>query len=438
MILNVARYKFFWLLDGLKNGRIKNQLKEIELCVENSKAEKAIQIQNSHLTRLLDHAVKTTPYYKALSGVNTISDFPVIRKTIIQDNFELFQSREFKDKPNFKVSTSGSTGVPFFLFQNPDKRTRNRADVIYFFNKANFNVGSRLYELEVWRGHNQKGKLKSWLQNVVQFDISRFTDESIEAFLELLKSDKQSDKTMLGFASAYELIAQYLEKNNIILNDLSLTSSIAIAEYLNPYTKSILGKHLNTVVFSRYSSEEIGIIAQQTIESPHSFVINHASYHVELLQLENDAPVKLGEFGRIVVTDLFNYAMPIIRYDTGDIAQFGLNKDGNMEFVQIEGRQMDLIYDTKGNMISSFVIYTKFYGYYHLLKQYQFIQQGEKEYEVKLNLQDDNFQFENQLIADIKSDFGEDANVTITYVDEIPALASGKRRKVVNNYKKNT
>ena len=234
------------------------------------------------------------------------------------------------------------------------------------------------------------------------------------------------------------MIAQYLEKNDIVLSDLGITSAIANSEYLNRYTKITFGKHLNTTVFSRYSSEEVGIIAQQTVNSPDRFVINNASYHVELLNLENDAPATLGAFGRIIVTDLFNYAMPIIRYDTGDIARWGLNKDGAMELVEIEGRKMDLIYDSKGNIISSFVIYTKFYNYYNLLKQYQFIQQDEKKYEVKLNLQGDNFQFENELIVDIKSDFGDDANVTITYVNEIPALASGKRKKVINNYIKNT
>ena len=128
--------------------------------------------------------------------------------------------------------------------------------------------------------------------------------------------------------------------------------------------------------------------------------------------------------------------MIAIRYDTGDIAKLGISKDGVMELEQIEGRKMDVIYDSKGNMISSFVIYTKFYNYYSLLKQYQFIQQGEKEYEVKLNLQNDNFPHETNLVKAIKSDFGEDATVIVTYVDEIPPLSSGKRRKVMNNYKK--
>jgi phenylacetate-CoA ligase len=436
MILNRLRRKFFWILDSAKGGKVKNKLEEIRLCIENSNSDKAIQIKKNHLESLFKHAVKTTPFYSALKNVNTVSDFPVIRKTTIQNDFESFQSNEFKDKDNFRVSTSGSTGVPFFLFQNQEKRNRNHADVIYFFNQSGFNVGNRLYELEVWRGHNQKGKLKSFIQNAVQFDISRLTDERIKTFLDLLKSDKQSKKTMLGFASSYEMLAQYLERKNIILKDLGITSAIANAEYLNPYTKSKLGKHLNTTVLSRYSSEEIGIIAQQTINSPNNFVINHASYHVELLNLENDTPIKPGEFGRIVVTDLFNYAMPIIRYDTGDIAKLGLSDNGSMALEQIEGRKMDLIYDSHGNIISSFIIYTKFYKYYKLLKQYQFLQQGEKDYEIKLNLQDDVFEFENDLITDVKSDFGIDANVTISYVDEIPALASGKRKKVINNFKK--
>lgn len=435
MVLNFARHQFFWLLDTLKGGRIKNQLKEIEFCIEQPNSEKANKIKQVYLDRLFDHATKTTPYYKEYSSAKNLRDFPVIRKTIIQDNFEAFQSSKFKDKENFKVSTSGSTGVPFFLFQNQNKRNRNHADAIYFYRQSNFNVGNRLYELEVWRDHNRKGNLKSWLQNIVQFDISRLTDERIEEFITLLKSDKQSKKTMLGFASAYEMIAQYLERNNLILKDIGLTSAIANSEYLNAYTKTTLAKHLNTFILSRYSSEEIGIIAQQTLDNPNSFVINLASYQIELLNLENDEPAKSNKFGRIVVTDLFNFAMPIIRYDTGDIAKLDIGKNGAIEFKQIEGRQMDLIYDSQGNMLSSFVIYTKFYKYYHLLKQYQFIQQDEKEYEVKLNLQGDSFDFEKDLIADIKSDFGEDANVIISYVDEIPALASGKRRKVINNYK---
>lgn len=436
MLINYLRNILFWFLDSIKGGYIRKQIKEIKYSVIHPESSNSENLKKKYIDKLLIHATNSTPYYSSYKNFNSIQDFPVINKVIIQQNFDKFQSTEYKDKDNFKVSTSGSTGVPFFLYQDKNKRRRNHSDVIYFLKESGFKIGNRLYELEVWRGHNEKNRLKAWLQNTIQFDISKLTDKRIESFIELLKNDKQSKKTMLGFASSYEMIAQYMERNNIFLDNLGLTSAVANSEYLNPYTKTTLGKHLNTQILSRYSSEEIGIIAQQTLNSPNSFVINHASYVVEVLQFDNNESVKPGEFGRIVVTDLFNFAMPIIRYDTGDIAKLGINDEGVIQLDEIEGRKMDVIYDSDGNLISSFVVYTKFYKYYHLLKQYQFIQQSEKDYEVKLNLQGNTFAFEDDLIAIIKSDFGEDSNVTITYVDEIPPLSSGKRRKVVNNYKK--
>ena len=436
MLFNYLRNILFWFLDSIKGGYIRKQIKEIKYSVIHPESSNSENLKKKYIDKLLIHATNSTPYYSSYKNFNSIQDFPVIKKVIIQQYFDKFQSTEYKDKDNFKVSTSGSTGVPFFLYQDKNKRRRNHSDVIYFLKESGFKIGNRLYELEVWRGHNEKDRLKAWLQNTIQFDISKLTDKRIESFIELLKNDKQSKKTMLGFASSYEMIAQYMERNNIFLDNLGLTSAVANSEYLNPYTKTTLGKHLNTQILSRYSSEEIGIIAQQTLNSPNSFVINHASYVVEVLQFDNNESVKPGEFGRIVVTDLFNFAMPIIRYDTGDIAKLGINDEGVIQLDEIEGRKMDVIYDSDGNLISSFVVYTKFYKYYHLLKQYQFIQQSEKDYEVKLNLQGNTFAFEDDLIAIIKSDFGEDSNVTITYVDEIPPLSSGKRRKVVNNYKK--
>ena len=118
MLLNALRNKFFWTLDSLKGGLIKNQLKEVELGVKYPNSDKAKDLKNQHINNIIKHAVETTPYYGNFVGASTISDFPVIRKTTIQDNFEQFQSSKFKGADNFKVSTSGSTGVPFFLYQD--------------------------------------------------------------------------------------------------------------------------------------------------------------------------------------------------------------------------------------------------------------------------------------------------------------------------------
>jgi phenylacetate-coenzyme A ligase PaaK-like adenylate-forming protein len=436
-ILNYLRTLFFWANDVIKKGRINLHFKEVNLVLKEPTSAISLEIRQRNLDNILTHAINTTQFYKLFKEAKVITDFPVIKKTDIQDDFEQFQSELYKDKSNYKLSTSGSTGVPLFLYQDKNKRNRNKADVIHFLKRCNFEIGNRLYHLSIWREYNQKGILKSWLRNVVQFDISRLNDSRIIEFINLLKKDTNKNKAILGLASSFEMITQYVEKHEMKFGDLKLNSIIANSEYLNSYTKTIMGKYFNTEILSRYSSEELGIIAHQTIDSPNNFVLNHASYHIEVLNLDNDKQVRSGELGRIVVTDLFNYAMPLIRYDTGDVAKLIILDNGNTEFELVEGRKMDLIYDSQGNFISPYVIFTKFYKYYKLLKQYQFIQQDKKDYEVKLNLQVDEFGFENELIEDIKNDFGKDANVFITYVDEIPPLASGKRRKVVNKYVKN-
>lgn len=428
------RNLIYWTNDALTGGNVKTYLNEIKFVLENPDSFQTKEIKKNNLDNLLKHATKTTNFYNEFEGKLDLKDFPVIKKTIIQNNFKDFQSNTFINKNNFKVSTSGSTGLPFTLYQNKNKRDRNKADVIYFLKQCGFEMGNRLYNLAVRLEENQKKTFQSWFKNVVLVEISKLSDQTIKNLLNQLKNDRSYKKSILGYVSGLESILRYVEREDIDLKNLNINSIIANSEYLSPQTKSSLIKRFNTAVYSRYSSDELGILAHQTFKSPDNFTVNNASYIIELLNFNNNEPINDGESGRVVVTDLFNYAMPIIRYDTGDVAKLKILKNGQKVFEKVEGRKMDLIYDTKGNLLSSYIFYTKVSEYYHLIKQYQFIQQGEKEYEIKLNLHKEKFDYEDELIKNVKKDFGQDAHVIITYVNEIPPLASGKRRKVVNNY----
>jgi phenylacetate-CoA ligase len=184
-------------------------------------------------------------------------------------------------------------------------------------------------------------------------------------------------------------------------------------------------------VVSRYSNLENGIIAQQEPNHNVRFLINTASYHVEILD-ETNNPVGYGRLGKIVVTDLFNYAMPLIRYDTGDLGIMEQDS-GKLYLSIVEGRKLDVLFDTKGNIISSYIMYRNMWQYTEI-DQYQLIQTGEKTYTFKVNCPTE-FQREKQLVDEFISYLGTDAEFTIEYVDEIPLLDSGKRRKTVNLYK---
>jgi phenylacetate-CoA ligase len=437
MLLNKIRNLAFNTIDLISGSSINNHYKDIKKFSEASTPKSIKWESEKRINELLTHAVNTTEFYKPFIDFKSLNDFPVIKKNVVQENFEKFRSKTYLNKKLYKVSTSGSTGVPFFLFQDMNKRKRNSADVIYYFNKSGYEIGNRLYEFEVWRAHNKKSNIKSFLQNICQFDVSKLNDERISLLFQILKKDNEP-KVFLGFASAYETICQFIERNreNFIF-DFNVKAIIANSEYLNDYTRETMCKFFNAPVYSRYSNEEIGLIAQQIQGSGYDFVINWASYYVELLDFNSDVPVEQGKPGRIVVTDLFNYCMPLIRFDTGDVGVFTNTYNGEMpNFKRVEGRKMDLIYDTSGNLVSSFVVYTIFYNYYKLLKQYQFIQLDKKEYLINLNLNQDSFEFEAELFKTIKADFGNDAIIKIQYVDEIPPLSSGKRKKVMSLYTK--
>jgi phenylacetate-CoA ligase len=208
-----------------------------------------------------------------------------------------------------------------------------------------------------------------------------------------------------------------------------------MSEGLDPATKASMTEIFDCVAVSRYSNVENGILAQQPADGAMHFVINTASYCIEVLQLDTNQRVAYGAPGRIVVTDLYNLGMPIIRYDTGDIGVLEIDPiTGREVLVRIEGRRMDSVFDTKGQLVSSFTITNQMWKYPEII-QYQFIQKGERNYQFILNVKD-AFKRERELIDEFKNYFGIDAVIGIDYTQEIPLLHSGKRKKVKNEYTK--
>ena len=131
--------------------------------------------------------------------------------------------------------------------------------------------------------------------------------------------------------------------------------------------------------------------------------------------------------------------MPLIRYDTGDMAYLSRPAECGLDipvFPVVEGRQVDFIYNTSGDLLSPHTITNTMWKYSHLIRQFQFVQNGPKEYEIKINPFTDKFEREDTLVADLRYYVGQEASITISVVNEIPVLASGKRRKIVNNYPK--
>ncbi len=427
------RYALFWISDLIKGKPIGKHFEEISYINQYPNSSDVLELINNYLYCILQHAIKTTPFYRNLKIEPEIKNFPVINKNLIRQNFNQFRSEEYANKKLIKMITSGSTGTPFTVFQDKTKKMRHYADTIYFSKIAGYELGHKLFYLKIWSDNNQKSSFETWKQNIVPIDVLRLTDNVISKMLDKIKVNK-STIGLLGYSSAFDTIIKYLDNYGPDIIESNISSVISTSETLNPQTRSAMSKYFQIPVVSRYSNLENGIIAQQCFLS-NEFHINAASYLVEILDIDKDIPVEAGKLGRIVLTDYFNFAMPLIRYDTGDLGSFAENSECNIRtpvLTKIEGRKLDQIYDTKGNHLSSYLVYKNMWKYTEIT-QYQIIQEGVNMYTIRLNT-NTVFKREKELLSEFLDYLGHDAVIRVDYVNEIPMLSSGKRRKVVNNY----
>ena len=429
-LLQKLRKTAYWVLDFLKGSPVRKHYKHISSILDHPESTFAKQETATNLDKLLKHAIANIPYYKNLKPNASLQDFPITNKNILRDNSDDFFWPEAQKQKLQKFSTSGSTGTPFTIYKSKDKRNRNVADVFYFADKTGYELGSTLYYFRHWDAKLKKSKLLSFIQNIVPFEVARPSDDYIASFLENLKKDT-SKKAFIGYPSAYNTVINYLQRHNSEPANYNIHSIIAIAETLTKEVKEQTEYYFNCPVVSRYSNMENGIIAQQIPGKGTHFYINTASYVVEVLDQETNIPV-FGKPGKIVVTDLYNYTTPFIRYDTGDIGVLEKDEEkGLVWLARVDGRKMDVLLNTKGEILSSYMSFNVLH-YPHIL-QSQMIQEGPKEYKFKLNIVE-GFNSEEIIKKEYLEILGADANITFEYVDEIPLLQSGKRKLMVNNY----
>lgn len=383
------------------------------------------------LQKIVDWAIAEVPYYANYAG-KSFAHFPCINKSIIRENFEDFKAKSFLGVKLHSESTSGSTGTPFTIYQDAGKRMRASADSLYMSDKAGFALGTKLYYVRVWTDLNKKSKIQCLLTNIVMQDSSSLSEDHMEDFLRKLESDS-SEKSILSYANTITAIYRWM-KDSGRTTTAKLSCIITMSESLPPEVKTGMQELFNCPVVSRYSNQECGLISQQRQDGD-EYAINTGSFYVEVLQLNSNEPAEDGELGRIVITDLFNKSMPMLRYDTGDLGIMShVSKSGvkGKYLAKVEGRSNDFIFSTKGEMLSPVSISVNMWKYNDLI-QWQFVQNDEKEYEFKLKSSTSPYLREQELIKDMKSIVGEDANISIVIVDEIPLLKSGKRKYVINN-----
>ena len=415
----------FWMLDITRGRAVRKHYKEIKYQMERGETNK------EQLRHILSHAVSTTEFYKKCDP-NDFTSFPVISKSEVKNHWEELYSIEYKGKQVHHMSTSGSTGTPFVMDWDMNKRNRQLAELIYFNELAEQKLGQPYIYFRVWTDRNRKSRFGKWMQNLTPINILHLDDNTLEDIRRRLKR-RPYINSCLAYASTYEYLVKYLHVKGDTPDMFHIKSFISGSEVLSLEVKKLIKETVGCKIIDRYSNEENGFLAQSTDLSD-EFKVNISGFRIEILKQDSNEAADVGELGRIVVTDLYGFAVPLIRYDTGDLAIKAAENEGwTTRLKTVQGRRVDMIYDTKGQRLTPHT-WSVYMWKFDRLKQYQFIQEDAKKDTLKVNGAE-GFYTDEEFTSHLKTVLGDDAEITIEHVEGIPALASGKFKKTVCNYK---
>ncbi len=403
--------------------------------------------QLQKLQRLLHHAGTTSPYYRTLfsersfdsSRIDSLSrlrDLPFMTKEILNHQMEQVLSHSFKRTQLTEASTGGSSGIPLTFYRDRNVTTVRRAQD-YFFNAA-IGIYPGTKRAWVWGSPIDAfslAKLKARIANFLteravyfySFDADR---AQVQQFMEQLR--RHHPEVVIAYPNMLSEIAEVAMSRSDEIPQIDKV--VVTAEPLYDWHRALFKQVFGADTYERYGSREIGTVAAQ-LTPDSAMVICEPSYIIEVVDQQRK-PVEAGMLGELVVTDLFNLAMPLIRYRTGDMVRVGTPQQGSgtcwRPLLEVGGRVVDMVQRRDGMRIAgeALIMALRTAG---VRSKVQIVQESATRLKL-LHLQNDapesgameNFK---RSVADLLR--GE-VEITLEAVPELPHDKSGKYRYVTS------
>lgn len=398
------------------------------------------------LTQLLAHAAATSPYYRDLFARHGIippvtpdeallARIPVSTRTDLQAAGEALYSTSVPPSHGrvMDARTSGSSGRPLSF-----KRTGVSGEIWgalamreYFWQRRDFS--KRLGAIRNFPGNAAdwpKG-LKSdlWSPSIgalyptgpaFGLSVGATPGQQLD-WLETTRPDY-----LTSYPSNLRALVAYARETCRELPPLLELRTVG--EMLMPEDRTLLGEAWKAPITDMYTCEEIGYLALQCPD--------HPGYHVQaehvILEVLDDAgrPCEPGQVGRVVLTDLHNFATPFIRYGIGDLAEVGEPCPcgrGLPRINRIIGRLRNLLRLADGTK-KMFVLNRRWIeSLGQEIRQFRIIQRSIHSLEMQVVATRELEKDYLQRIADgLRESIGHTCDITFTFFDVIPTGANGK------------
>ncbi|MDO5702036.1 MAG: AMP-binding protein [Lachnospiraceae bacterium] len=423
----IARRGAFSLLDSMHGGRQK-RLKEV------TKQEITGGVTEEYIERrtrsILEYASKNCTYYRQFDPESGLAAFPVQTKGDFLDHYEDIISEEYRDDRDklAKLTTSGSTGTPFTVLADPAKMRHVNMNFMAVMELNGFRLGMKRGEFRAWiTGKNTISRFRSFKNNLLMVDISNMSDENIGRIFERIK--KERIQVLVTYSSALEALVSYAARRHPDISGWDVEMIFTMGEALPGHVREKAAEIFGITPVLSYGNNENGFIAV-SLPGDSDYTVDLYHFNVEILKMDSDEPAGSGELGRIVVTDYYNRAFPMIRYDTGDTGKLETWHDAegrlHAKFTEIYGRRGSLLYNTKGEPLSIHVFMNNLLRFEGVLRQAKCIQTDLTAYTIELNPEPGAQVDEDAVVASYRGYLGEDADIEVKYVGTLPIQQSGK------------
>lgn len=217
---------------------------------------------------------------------------------------------------------------------------------------------------------------------------------------------------------------------------LNFGNIVGISETITDHARAIVRQHLGWEIAQIYACAEMGCIA---LQSPFDrrYLICEETVLVEILD-EADGPMPPGQSGRVVLTSLYNYATPFIRYDIGDYAT--LSGEPAQENItlraldRVEGRARNHLIKRDGRRISSHQIPVRDIAACVGSEHFQIRQNRDASIEIAVAVKGSNPPPDpSELEAAFTRIFGQPTRPCVVEVDELKRTSGGKREMIVSD-----
>ncbi|WP_165229486.1 phenylacetate--CoA ligase family protein [Aquisphaera insulae] len=393
------------------------------------------------LRGMIRHAFDEVPYYQSVwtgAGIdperiqdwNDFESIPVLTKADIRAHGPELIARGYDRRDLRRKATSGSTGVSLEVWVDEPSMQFKRACTLLADERSGWRFGEPVamiwgnpeYLKRGWRGRLRN----TLLERARYLDTLKMDEETMARFAAELT--RRPPSLIFGHAHSVYLFAEFVHSRG--LGPIRPRGVITSAMILHDWQRQAIEGTFACKVTNRYGCEEVSLIASEC-ERHEGLHVNGDGVYVELIR--DGRPVGPGEPGSVVVTDLTNRAMPIIRYQVGDVASWADHPcscgRGMPLLERVEGREADFVSTIHGELISGISLTENFAMLVPGIAQLQIIQEEFDRFTFRIVKGDDFGPESLSRIAELVAQrFGQESKFDCEFVGMIPQEPSGKYR----------